>query len=97
MAAPAFAANNDPGIQQREVNQQNRIDQGVQSGQLTPKEASKLEAQQTRIKQREARMAARNNGNLTAADKAKLTRQQNRASKNIAAKEHNARTANVGQ
>ena len=81
--APAFAANNDPGIDQREINQQNRINQGVQSGQLTPKETGKLEAQQARIKQREDRMAARDNGNLTAKDKAKLTRQQNRASKNI--------------
>jgi hypothetical protein len=96
-AAPAFAADNDPRIDQREVNQQNRIEQGVQSGQLTPKEAGKLEAQQTRIQQREDRMAARNNGNLTPADKAKLTRQQNRASKNIYKKKHNDKTANVGK
>ena len=95
--APAFAANNDPGIDQREVNQQNRINQGVQSGQLTPKETGKLEAQQARIQQREDRMAARNSGNLTAKDKAKLTKQQNRASKNIYKKKHNDKTANVGK
>ncbi len=29
---------NDPGIQQRMQNQERRIDQGVNSGQLTPKE-----------------------------------------------------------
>ena len=29
--APALAANNDPGIDQREINQQNRINQGVQN------------------------------------------------------------------
>ena len=95
--ATAFAADNDPGIQQREVNQQNRINQGIQSGQLTPGEAGKLEAQQARIKQREARMAARDNGNLTARDKAKLTREQNRASKNIYRKKHNNRRVNVGK
>ena len=95
--APAFAASNDPGIDQREVNQQNRITQGVQSGQLTPKEAGKLDAQQARIQQREDRMAARNDGNLTAKDKAKLTKQQNRASKNIYKKKHNDKTANVGK
>jgi len=95
--APAFAANNDPGIDQREINQQNRINQGVQSGQLTPKETGKLEAQQASIKQREERMAAKDNGNLTAKDKAKLTRQQNRASKNIYTKKHNDKTANVGK
>ncbi len=96
-AAPALAANNDPGIDQREINQQNRIEQGVQSGQLTPKEAGKLEAQQARIQQREERMAARNGGNLTPADKAKLTKQQNRASKNIYKKKHNNRTADAGK
>ncbi len=95
--APAFAANNDPGIDQREVNQQNRINQGVQSGQLTPKETGKLEAQQARIQQREDRMAAKDGGNLTAKDKAKLTKQQNKASKNIYKKKHNDKTANVGK
>ncbi len=95
--APAFAANNDPGIDQREINQQNRIEQGIQSGQLTPREAGKLETQQARIKQREDRMAARNGGNLTPADKAKLTKQQNRASKNIYRKKHNERTAEAGK
>ena len=95
--APAFAADNDPGIQQREANQQNRINQGVQSGRLTPKEAGKLDAQQGRIQQREERMAARNNGNLTAKDKAKLTKQQNKASKKIYKKKHNDQTANVGK
>ncbi|HMK60753.1 MAG TPA: hypothetical protein VK452_06375 [Dissulfurispiraceae bacterium] len=95
--APALAANNDPGIDQREINQQNRINQGIESGQLTPKEAGKLDAQQARIKQREERMAARNNGNLTPKDKVKLTKQQNRASKNIYKKKHNRKTANVGR
>ncbi len=94
---PAMAANNDPGIDQREANQQNRVNQGVQSGQLTPKEAGKLDAQQARIQQREDRMAAKNGGNLTAKDKAKLTRQQNRASKNIYKKKHNNKTADVGK
>ena len=74
-----------------------RITQGVQSGQLTPKEAGKLDAQQARIQQREDRMAAKNGGNLTAKDKAKLTKQQNRASKNIYKKKHNDKTANVGK
>ena len=58
--APALAANNDPGVDQREINQQNRINQGIQRGQLTPREAGKLEAQQARIKQKEDRMAATN-------------------------------------
>ena len=97
VVATAFAADNDPGIQQREINQQNRINQGVQSGQLTPREAGRLETQQARIQQREERMTARDGGQLTARDKAKLTRQQNKASRNIARKKHNDRMVNVGQ
>lgn len=95
-AAPVFAADNDFGIQQREANQQNRIDKGIQNGELTPTEAGKLEAQQARIKQREERMAAKNYGKLTAAEKVKLTKQQNRASANIYRKKHNDRTASTG-
>lgn len=92
-AGGALAGTNDPGIQQREVNQENRIDQGVASGRLTPKEAGRLDAQQARIQQREARMKA--DGNLTAAERRRLTRQQNRASRNIYRLKHNNRTANV--
>ena len=93
LTAAAYAGTNDPVIQQREVNQQNRIEQGVQSGQLTPHEAGKLEAQQARIQQKEARM--KSDGNLTKKERAKLTRQQNRASRNIYRKKHNNRTADV--
>lgn len=92
-AGAALAGTNDPGIQQREQNQQQRIDQGIASGQLTPKEAGRLETQQARIQQREARMKA--DGNLTAAERRSLTRQQNRASRNIYRKKHNDRTAPV--
>ena len=86
-----------PASTRGKLTSKNRINQGVQSGQLTPKETGKLDAQQARIKQREDRMAAKDNGNLTAKDKAKLTRQQNRASKNIYNKKHNDKTANVGK
>ncbi len=45
--APAPAGNaSTPRIDQREANQQKRIDQGVASGQLTQKEADKLNKQQ---------------------------------------------------
>jgi len=92
-AGSAFAGTNDPVIQQREINQQNRIEQGIQSGKLTPREAGRLEAQQTRIQQDEARMKA--DGNLTPRERAKLTREQNRASRNIYRKKHNLRKVNV--
>jgi hypothetical protein len=89
---PALAQSTyDPRIDAREQNQQQRIRQGVQSGQLTPREANRLEAQQGRIQAREDRMKA--DGNLTRAERAKLTRMENRASNNIYRKKHNDRTA----
>jgi len=89
---PAAAQNvNDPRIQERELKQQQRIQQGIQSGQLKPGEANRLERQQTRIKATEDRMKA--DGNLTRAERAKLTRMQNRASQNIYREKHNKQTA----
>ena len=83
----------DPRIQKREQNQEKRIQQGEQSGQLTPKEAGKLEAQQTKIKQDEERMKA--DGKLTKAERKKLKREQDRASKNIYRKKHNEKEVEV--
>ena len=39
---------------QRNINQQNRVEQGVQSGQLTNKEVSNLERGQSRVNRAEA-------------------------------------------
>ena len=94
MASAAFAGpTDDPRIQQRELNQERRIDQGVASGALTPRETGRLEAQQAKIRQDEERM--KSDGVLTKAERRKLTREQNRASRNIYRKKHNLRTANV--
>jgi CRISPR/Cas system-associated endoribonuclease Cas2 len=83
----------DPNIQKREQNQEKRIQQGVQSGQLTPKEAGKLETQQTRIKQDEERMKA--DGKLTKAERKKLKREQDKASNKIYNKKHNQQKVEV--
>ncbi|HVN22401.1 MAG TPA: hypothetical protein VMT71_00415 [Syntrophorhabdales bacterium] len=80
---------NDPGIQQRMQNQDRRIDQGINSGQLTPKEAGRLETEQAKIKQDELR--AKSDGNLTQKERTKLTKEQNRASKDIHRLKHNNR------
>lgn len=96
IASAAFAGpTDDPGIQKREQNQQQRIDQGVKSGKLTPREAGKLEAQQAKIKQDEERM--KSDGNLTKQERRKLTREQNRASKKIYRKKHNEKKVDVSQ
>jgi len=92
-ASATYAGTNDPRIQQREQNQERRIDQGVASGALTPREAGRLEAREAKIQQDEQRM--KSDGNLTRAERRKLTREQNRASRAIYRKKHNNRTVNV--
>jgi hypothetical protein len=84
---------NDPGIQRRMENQQGRINQGINSGQVTPKEAGMLEAEQAKIKQDELR--AKSDGNLTSKERAKLTKEQDRANKDIYKAKHNKRQVNT--
>lgn len=95
LSTVSIAGPKDPGIQKREQNQEKRIQQGVQSGQLTPAEAAKLEAQQAKIKQDEERMKA--DGKLTKAERRKLKREQDQASKNIYRKKHNEQKVDVKQ
>ncbi len=76
----------------RDVAQQKRIEQGLQSGQLSTGEARKLEAGQARIDKTEQRDLR--NGSLSASERAQIQRQQDRASKAIYADKHNATTGN---
>ena len=87
----AAAASADGPIQQRKDNQQQRIAQGVASGQLTAGEAARLEGRQAALNREERAMRAANGGRLTAADRALINRQQNRLSGNIYRLKHNAR------
>lgn len=90
-SAQAVSQTQTPVINQRERNQQARIRQGVKSGQLTPGEARRLEAQQGKIKA--DKMAAKSDGKVTPAERRHLKRELNRASRNIHRKKHNARKA----
>ena len=83
--APSYGTN-DPGIQQRMQNQEQRIDQGVSSGALTPKEAGKLEAREAKIKQDEARM--KSDGQLSAKERKKLNKELDHASDRIYKQKH---------
>jgi hypothetical protein len=89
-ANTAHYGNNEVG--QRRENQQDRIAQGVKSGQLTAGETAKLENQQQGINKEVSGMRQANGGKLTQADKKAVNQQQNQASKNIYNKKHNART-----
>jgi len=78
-------------IQQRKDNQQERIAQGVASGQLTAGETARLERREAALNHEERSMRAANGGTLTAGDRAVINRQQNRLSGNIYRLRHNAR------
>ncbi len=87
-ANTAHYGNNVVG--QRRENQQDRVAQGVKSGQLTAGETAHLENQQQNINHEDAAMRQANGGKLTAGDKRVLNHQQNQTSKNIYAEKHNA-------
>jgi len=76
-------------INQRKENQQDRIGQGIQSGQLTPGEASKLETKESDLNKEERLMRHEDNGKLTSADKKALTQQQKQLSHQIYTDKHN--------
>jgi len=79
-------------VDQRRENQQDRIAQGVKSGQLTAGETAKLENQQKGINQQVAADRKANGGTLTASEKKRVNKEQNGASKNIYHKKRNAKT-----
>ena len=72
---------------QRNINQEKRIEQGVQSGTVTNREAGRLEHAQARTDHREA--AAARNGHVGAHEQARIQHQENRDSAQIAAQKHN--------
>ena len=74
---------------QRNINQQDRIKQGVQSGALTNKEASNLERGQARIDRKEARAGA--DGHVCAREQARIQKTENKQSNKIYRNKHNSR------
>jgi hypothetical protein len=83
-------------IQDRKVDQQDRIANGVSNGSLTAGEASTLENKESQINHEEQSMKAADNGHLTKADRIKLQQQQNQLSNQIYQDKHNAATQYVG-
>ena len=95
-ATPAPTAKPKPTIAQRKENQQDRIAQGVKSGQLTAGETANLETKEAAINGETKADRAANGGKLTAAEKKQINGQQNQLSKQIYKDKHNANTANYG-
>jgi hypothetical protein len=84
-----------PTVNQRKENQQDRIANGVQSGQLTAGETRNLERKESNLNQEERDMRKLDNGHLTAADRATLNQQQNQLSNKIYQDKHNAAVQNT--
>jgi len=105
LALPVFAQSTAPAappapvtgqtIQDRKENQQDRIANGVASGQLTAGETANLERKESNLNQEERDMRTLDNGHLTAADKATLNQQQNHLSNQIYQDKHNAAVQNT--
>jgi hypothetical protein len=93
LSASAFAQTLQQD-QQRDVNQQQRIEQGLKSGELSTREAGKLEREQQHIDKMEAHDLR--NGSISPAEQARLNAAQNKASRDITAAKHNGVTGNPG-
>ena len=76
----------------RNTEQQQRIENGLQSGQLSTREAANIEHQEQRVDRTESRDMR--DGTLSAADKAQIQREQNHVSADIYKQKHNAQTGN---
>lgn len=85
VAAPAA---HGASVDERQARQQKRIEQGLKSGELTPREAGRLERQEARIAAEEK--ASRSDGKLSKRERAKLQRDLNKASRHIYREKHDA-------
>ena len=80
------------GINQREYREQQRINQGIRSGELTRGEARRLEAGLARVKIDER--FARSDGSLNPRERARLNRELNHESRGIYHQKHDGQDRN---
>jgi len=90
LSLPALAQYTTPRIDQRQDNQERRIEQGVRSGALTPREAARLERGQARIREMERQAMA--DGHVSRRERAAIDAEQERQNQLIARLKHNDRT-----
>ena len=82
-SAPAFAQN----LHKREVRQQHRIAEGIENGSLTPKETARLERQESRIRELQAK-DRQSGGGLSPYERKELNRLLNTESHRIYVQKH---------
>jgi len=80
-----------PRVDQRQANQDTRIDAGVASGQLNAHETNRLNKQQNHAAEVEAKAKA--DGTVTKAERRHVGKVENRTSENIRQQKHDAQTA----
>jgi hypothetical protein len=85
-----------PTVNQRRQNQQDRISNGVQSGQLTAGETKNLEGREANLNREIKDDRSADNGKLTNQERQQVNHQQNNLSKSIYTDKHNANTAHYG-
>ena len=73
-------------IDQRETNQQTRVQNGVATGALSNREAVRMEAGQAKVAKMED--AAKADGKVTRAERKAINRQQNKQSRRIHRQKH---------
>ena len=88
---PLAAETSTPRVDQREAHQEARIQQGVQSGELTAQEAARLEKGQAKVQALEDKAKA--DGKVTAKERRKLARAQNKQSRKIYKEKHDKQAA----
>jgi hypothetical protein len=84
--AQSGGAASTPRIDQRQVNQQHRIEQGAKSGALTPKEVARLEKGQQHVQRMEKRAMA--DGKMTPKERSRIELAQNKQSRKIYNESH---------
>lgn len=91
-AAAGAKAQSAASTVQRNINQETRIEKGLQSGALNTREAAALQREQARVNHMQAN--ALKDGKLSPAEQARLGAAQDKASKDIYDAKHNAATGN---
>ena len=83
----------DRGVNARQRNQQERIAEGVRSGELTKSEAKGLEKEERNVRQEERQF--KSDGKLTPAERKDLNQDLNKVSRDIYNQKHDGQTRAV--
>jgi hypothetical protein len=86
LSLPAFALDSTPRIDQRQANQERRIEEGLRSGQLTRNEAQRLREGQREIRRMERQALA--DGRISPREAARIEQAQDIEDRRIAQERH---------